>query len=185
MQDSGFGELHQYHGNFHRTETNSRQQKEIECSLEQYGRKYQHRDGYYRVFGETLDIGIGNMLDKLARYMGYPFPGGPAIEELSLKGKKLLSLPYSVMGMDTAFSGIYTAAINLLSSGESREDVAFSVQEHAFSMMVETMERKNVEEKVEVYEIMLYRCRILDLGNCISIMAISTGWKPTLVNRRK
>ena len=100
-----------------------------------------HRNGYYRVFGETLDIGIGNMLDKLARYMGFPFPGGPAIEELSLKGKKLLSLPYSVMGMDTAFSGIYTAAINLLSSGESREDVAFSVQEHAFSMMVETIER--------------------------------------------
>ncbi|EQD45566.1 O-sialoglycoprotein endopeptidase/protein kinase, partial [mine drainage metagenome] len=36
-----------------------------------------HRKGRYRVLGETLDIGIGNLLDKIARDMGYAFPGGP------------------------------------------------------------------------------------------------------------
>ena len=100
-----------------------------------------HKNGYYRVFGETLDIGIGNMLDKLARYMGFPFPGGPKIEELALSGKKLLKMPYSVKGMDTAFSGMYTNAINYIRSGETSEDVSYSVQEHAFSMLVETLER--------------------------------------------
>ena len=38
--------------------------------------------GKYRVLGETLDIGIGNMLDKFARQQGIPFPGGPVIEKL-------------------------------------------------------------------------------------------------------
>ena len=39
--------------------------------------------GKYRVLGETLDIGIGNMLDKFARQQGIPFPGGPVIEKLA------------------------------------------------------------------------------------------------------
>src|SRR5207245_804874 len=39
--------------------------------------------GRYRVFGETLDIGIGNMLDKFARECGLAFPGGPILEKLA------------------------------------------------------------------------------------------------------
>ncbi len=96
--------------------------------------------GRYRVFGETLDIGIGNMLDKLARFMGIPFPGGPRIEKLALEGEKYLSLPYSVKGMDVAFSGLLTAAKNLLGK-ERKEDVAYSVQETAFAMLTEVTER--------------------------------------------
>ncbi len=97
--------------------------------------------GRYRVFGETLDIGIGNMLDKLAREMGLGFPGGPKIMELARRGRKLLELPYSVKGMDVAFSGILTAAKAHLRRGERPEDVAFSVQEYAFAMVVEAAER--------------------------------------------
>ena len=41
------------------------------------------RGNKYRVLGETLDIGIGNMLDKFARSQGIPFPGGPEIERLA------------------------------------------------------------------------------------------------------
>ena len=41
-------------------------------------------DGRYRVLGETLDIGIGNMLDKFARTQGLPIPGGQKIEQLAL-----------------------------------------------------------------------------------------------------
>ena len=40
----------------------------------------------YRVFGETLDIGLGNMLDKFARENGISFPGGPVIEQKAKKG---------------------------------------------------------------------------------------------------
>jgi tRNA A37 threonylcarbamoyltransferase TsaD len=41
--------------------------------------------GVIAYLGETLDIGIGNMLDKFARAHGIPFPGGPVIEKLALE----------------------------------------------------------------------------------------------------
>ena len=99
------------------------------------------RGNRYRVFGETLDIGIGNALDKLARYMGLKHPGGPKIEALAKKGKVYHELPYVVKGMDFSFSGLVTAAQRLYDSGVSKEDVAFSFQETAFAMLTEVTER--------------------------------------------
>ncbi len=97
--------------------------------------------GRYRVFGETLDIGIGNLLDKFGREVGLPFPAGPRLEQLALGGKKLLPLPYSVKGMDVAFSGMLTAALALRRGGASLEDIAFSIQETAYAMLTEVTER--------------------------------------------
>ena len=71
-------------------------------------------NGRYRVFGETMDIGIGNMLDKFGRMMKMPFPAGPKIEKRAQSGSRYIELPYSVKGMDVAFSGILTAAKNHL-----------------------------------------------------------------------
>jgi N6-L-threonylcarbamoyladenine synthase len=99
------------------------------------------RGNRYRVFGETLDIGIGNALDKLARYMGLKHPGGPKIEQLATRGEEYHPLPYIVKGMDFSFSGMVTAAQKLLDSGIRMEDVAFSFQETAFAMLVEVTER--------------------------------------------
>ncbi|MCD6494291.1 MAG: bifunctional N(6)-L-threonylcarbamoyladenine synthase/serine/threonine protein kinase [Archaeoglobaceae archaeon] len=99
------------------------------------------RGNRYRVFGETLDIGIGNALDKLARYMGLKHPGGPKIEELAKKGRKYYELPYVVKGMDFSFSGLVTAAQKLYDEGVRKEDVAFSFQETAFAMLTEVTER--------------------------------------------
>src|SRR5437879_2352526 len=79
----------------------------------------------YRVFGETLDIGIGNMLDKFARECGLPFPGGPILEKLARAGTKLVALPYRVTGMDVASSGLPTAARALLNEGAPTAGVAF------------------------------------------------------------
>jgi N6-L-threonylcarbamoyladenine synthase/N6-L-threonylcarbamoyladenine synthase/protein kinase Bud32 len=107
--------------------------------------------GKYRVFGETLDIGIGNMLDKFGRETGLKFPSGPRIEQLARDGKKLLDIPYSVKGMDVAFSGILTAALQLKKKGASMEDLCFSLQEVCFSMLVEVTERAMAHvEKNEV-----------------------------------
>jgi N6-L-threonylcarbamoyladenine synthase/N6-L-threonylcarbamoyladenine synthase/protein kinase Bud32 len=97
--------------------------------------------GRYRVFGETLDIGIGNMLDKFGREVGLPFPGGPRLEKLASEGGKFLPLPYSVKGMDVAFSGMLTAALALRSGDARLEDIAFSIQEVAFGMLTEVTER--------------------------------------------
>ena len=105
-------------------------------------------DGRYRVLGETLDIGIGNMLDKFARHHGIPFPGGPEVERLSASfvenGNDSLDevpLPYGVQGMDLAFSGILTSAIQKVSEGFSLEQVCWSLQEHSFATCVEVAER--------------------------------------------
>ena len=98
-------------------------------------------EGRYRIFGETEDIGIGNMFDKLGRELGLGFYAGPKIEELAREGKEFLDIPYSVKGMDVSFSGIMTAALALYKKGHRLEDIAMSVQETAFAMLTEVTER--------------------------------------------
>ncbi len=98
-------------------------------------------NGKYRIFGETLDVGIGNMLDKLGRELGLGYYAGPTIEKLAKEGDKLLELPYSVKGMDISFSGIMTAALALKKKGHRLEDIAFSIQETCFAMLAEVTER--------------------------------------------
>ena len=97
-------------------------------------------EGRYRIFGETEDIPIGNCLDVVAREMKLPMPGGPEIERLAKHGK-YVELPYVVKGMDMSFSGIATAAINLLKKGLPKEDIAYSLQETCFAMLIEVTER--------------------------------------------
>jgi universal protein Kae1 len=100
----------------------------------------------YRVFGETLDIALGNCLDVFAREAGIRnkkgIPLGAAIEQLASNGKTLIPLPYTVKGMDFSLSGLLTATIAALKKGEYRlEDLCYSLQENAFSMVAEVTER--------------------------------------------
>ncbi len=110
----------------------------------------------YQIFGETLDLPIGNMIDSIARDVGIPHPGGPKIEKLALESNKYLDLPYVVKGMNLSFSGIYTAAKRLIESEEfgknyDLRDVAYSLQETAFAMLSEVTERALAHtEKKEV-----------------------------------
>jgi glycoprotease/Kae1 family metallohydrolase len=112
--------------------------------------------GRYRVFGETLDIALGNCLDVFAREAGLRhkkgMPLGAALEQLAANGEKLVSLPYTVKGMDMSLSGLLTAATSLLHKGECKlEDLCYSLQENAFSMVTEVTERALAHtEKKEV-----------------------------------
>jgi universal protein Kae1 len=112
--------------------------------------------GRYRVFGETLDIALGNCLDVFAREAGLRhsrgLPLGAAVEQLASKGEKLVALPYTVKGMDLSLSGLLTAAISLLhKDGRKLEDLCYSLQENAFSMVTEVTERALAHtEKTEV-----------------------------------
>jgi len=112
--------------------------------------------GRYRVFGETLDIALGNCLDVFAREAGLRqklgLPFGAVVERLAREGGELISLPYSVKGMDLSLSGLLTAAVCLMRSGRHRlEDVCYSLQETAFSMVTEVTERALAHtEKEEV-----------------------------------
>lgn len=102
----------------------------------------------YRIFGETIDIAVGNCLDRFARVLklsNNPSPGYN-IEQMAKKGTKYLPLPYCVKGMDVSFSGILTyieeKVEKLLKSEEyTPEDLCFSLQETLFAMLVETTER--------------------------------------------
>lgn len=96
--------------------------------------------GKYRVFGETLDVGVGNFIDNFARYAGLGFPGGPKIEKEAIGGK-YIELPYSVKGMDVSFSGILTNLRQKLEKGYDLKDLAYSMQETVFAMLIETAER--------------------------------------------
>jgi len=98
-------------------------------------------EGKYRVFGETLDIPLGNCLDTFARELGLKLPGVPKVETLARKGKVYYDLPYTVKGQDLSFSGLLTAALNLLKKGVRLEDVCYSLVETAYSMVVEVAER--------------------------------------------
>jgi N6-L-threonylcarbamoyladenine synthase/protein kinase Bud32 len=112
--------------------------------------------GRYRVFGETLDIAVGNCLDVFAREAGLRqrdgMPFGALVEKLAGEGKTLVDLPYGVKGMDMSFSGLLTATVRLLKSGKYRlADLCYSLQEVAFSMLTEVTERALAHtEKCEV-----------------------------------
>lgn len=96
----------------------------------------------YRIFGETLDIGVGNFLDKVGRLLGLGFPAGPKIEEIAKNGKNLIKLPYTVKGMDIQLGGLYTYIKKILEEKKySIEDIAYSIQEYVFSMLAEISER--------------------------------------------
>ncbi|KAL8874555.1 MAG: hypothetical protein Q9174_000142 [Haloplaca sp. 1 TL-2023] len=112
----------------------------------------------YRIFGEVLDIAVGNCLDRFARTLNIsndPAPGYN-IEQMAKKGRHLLDLPYTVKGMDCSFAGILTSIDILAAKLErnpsgwrddmtteiiTREDLCFSLQETIFAMLVEITER--------------------------------------------
>ncbi|GMH37576.1 hypothetical protein BSKO_05449 [Bryopsis sp. KO-2023] len=102
----------------------------------------------YQIFGETIDIAVGNCLDRFARILRVsndPSPGYN-IEQLAKKGKQYIELPYVVKGMDISLSGILSqmekVALDLLSrGGATAEDLCYSLQETIFAMLVEITER--------------------------------------------
>jgi len=128
-----------------------------------------YASGKYRVFGETLDIGVGNFIDTFARHAGIGFPGGPKIAELAGKCKQedYIELPYSIKGMDVSFAGIQTKLKQMLDTenlkskfsvcsikeqecekdliehkkAHSLEKLSYSMQETVFAMLIEASER--------------------------------------------
>lgn len=109
----------------------------------------------YRIFGEALDIAVGNCLDRFARVLEIPNEPAPGynIEQLAKQGNVLLELPYAVKGMDVSFSGILARVEEMAGrlgkdwtdpdTGAlvTREDLCFTLQETVFAMLVEITER--------------------------------------------
>nr|WP_294806414.1 KEOPS complex N(6)-L-threonylcarbamoyladenine synthase Kae1 [uncultured Nitrososphaera sp.] len=99
--------------------------------------------GRWRVFGETLDITVGQLLDQFGRAMGFASPCGGRIEQLAGESeKRYAQLPYVVKGNDVSFSGLLTAAVRLAKEEKtSVQGVCYSLQETSFAMLAEAVER--------------------------------------------
>ena len=101
----------------------------------------------YRMLGQTRDDAAGEAIDKAARVLGLPYPGGPALEALAAKGDPAAyRMPISFRGedhLDFSFSGPKTAVINMLhrmeQKGEaySREDIAAGFQASVIKMLAD------------------------------------------------
>ena len=96
-------------------------------------------DKQWRVFGETLDITLGQLLDQFGRSLGFASPCGKNIEELASVSSNYITLPYSVKGNDVSFSGLLSATKTIAKN--SKNDACYSLQETAFAMISESVER--------------------------------------------
>ena len=115
-------------------------------------------NGKYKIYGETEDIGVGNLLDSFARIANIDFPGGPVIEKKAKEAENYLELPYTVKGMNISLAGLYshlkrsidTCSVKDLNQRkyfkyEDRDklinDLSYSLQETVFAMLMEVAER--------------------------------------------
>ncbi|MDH3707418.1 MAG: tRNA (adenosine(37)-N6)-threonylcarbamoyltransferase complex transferase subunit TsaD [Acidimicrobiia bacterium] len=90
--------------------------------------------GDYKVLGSTVDDAAGEAFDKVARYLGLGYPGGPAIDALAMEGDaQAISFPRAMRddGLDFSFSGLKTAVVNHVRKHPdvATADVAASFQE--------------------------------------------------------
>jgi len=116
-----------------------------------------YNDNRYRIFGETIDIAVGNALDRFARCLELsndPAPGYN-IEQLAKEGKTFVEFPYNCKGMDINVGGILTNAeekVAAMKNNKNNEnsssddtvtkaDLAMSFQETVFAMLIEVTER--------------------------------------------
>jgi len=144
----------------------------------------------YRIFGETIDIAVGNCLDRFARVLKLPNDPSPGynIEQLAKKGEKFLPLPYVVKGMDVSFSGILSyieeRALNLIESGQyTTEDLCFSLQETLFAMLVETTGkyrkllelRKKIKNSIQFNNLLKQYCAERAMAHCGSEEVLICG----------
>ncbi len=110
------------------------------------------KGGKFRVLGETLDMGIGNLFDAFGREIGMEYAHGAGLAKLA-EGGKYVPLPYVVKGMNLSFSGLLTQAGKVWRAGRSmgrpanevrthgKRDVAYSLFETSFAMLCEVTER--------------------------------------------
>ena len=97
--------------------------------------------GQYRMLGSTLDDAAGEAFDKVARYLGLGYPGGPAIDQIAMEGDpSKVTFPRAMyhQGLDFSFSGLKTSVINHVRKHPEAQtaDVAASFQEAVVDVLV-------------------------------------------------
>lgn len=104
----------------------------------------------YKLIGKTRDDAVGEVYDKVARFLGLEYPGGPNVERLAREGKAIYEFPRALKGQkdfDFSFSGLKTAVINKMhnmdQAGEeyNNADIACSFQENVCNVLSENSVR--------------------------------------------
>ncbi len=102
--------------------------------------------GRYRLLGQTIDDAAGEAFDKVARFLGLGYPGGPAIDLAAMDGDpEAINFPRSMLhdGLDFSFSGLKTSVVNYVRKNPdvSAEDVSASFQQAVVDVLVEKARR--------------------------------------------
>jgi N6-L-threonylcarbamoyladenine synthase len=97
--------------------------------------------GRYRLLGQTIDDAAGEAFDKVARFLGLGYPGGPAIEAEAVRGDPTaIPFPRAMLndGLDFSFSGLKTSVVNYVRKHPdvSAADVAASFQAAVVDVLV-------------------------------------------------
>ena len=97
--------------------------------------------GQYKLLGRTIDDAAGEAFDKVARFLGLGYPGGPAIDAIARTGDpRAISFPRAMMndGLDFSFSGLKTSVINYVRNNPAANtaDVAACFQEAVVDVLV-------------------------------------------------
>ena len=103
----------------------------------------------YKILGQTLDDAAGEAYDKVARYLGLGYPGGPIIDQLAVSGKPEIEFPRPMLheGYNFSFSGLKTSVINYVrkNPGTPIEDIATSFQEAVVDVLVTKAKKAAIE----------------------------------------
>ncbi len=94
----------------------------------------------FAVLGETLDIGVGNLFDAFARELKLEFAHGSIVAQKAMQGRNYIPMPYTVKGMNFAFSGLLTFASKIIPDYDEN-DLCYSLMETAFAELCEATER--------------------------------------------
>ena len=112
--------------------------------------EFNGRDFDNKIIGGSKDISAGQLTDRIGVAMGFEFPSGKALDELSQKSQNPVKLPVSVSGSYINFSGIETKALSLINK-EDNSDLAsglFIAVSEALSRAIETSIEEYKTEKV-------------------------------------
>jgi N6-L-threonylcarbamoyladenine synthase len=143
--------------------------------------------GSYRVLGETVDDAAGEAFDKVARFLGLGYPGGPAIDNLAREGDPAairFPRPMRNEGLDFSFSGLKTAVVQYVRKHPEAEvaDVAASFQAAIVDVLVEKLEAAALETGIRtvvagggVAANSALRERIFDLGIAGDLRVVLPG----------
>jgi N6-L-threonylcarbamoyladenine synthase len=137
--------------------------------------------GHYDVLGQTVDDAAGEAFDKVARFLGLGYPGGPAIDRIATHGnpeavpfpRPMLEATTGEGGDDFSFSGLKTAVVHWVRKHEGADpaDIAASFQAAVVDVLVTKLMRAAARLDVDTVVIgggvaanSVLRTRLLDEG---------------------